>query len=59
MRPHVRTFVAVYEGVFDDHRAAICGRVLLRLAPGLPEASGVLDLVVWAHATWHPQHMAG
>jgi hypothetical protein len=59
VRPHVHTFVAIDECIFDNHRAAIRRSVLLRLAPRLPEAARVLDLVVWADAARHPQHMAG
>jgi hypothetical protein len=55
----VRTFIAVYEGILDNHRPPVRGCELLGLPPGLPEAPCVLDLVVGAHAAWHAQHMAG
>jgi hypothetical protein len=55
----LRTFVAVDEGILDNHRAPVrCGE-LLGLSARLPEAVGVPDLVVGAHAARYAQHMAG
>jgi hypothetical protein len=54
-----RTFVAVNEGILDNHSASVGGGELLRLAARLPEAAGISDLVVGAHAARHAQHMAG
>jgi hypothetical protein len=58
-RARMRTFVAVYECVLDDDGPPVGGCELLRLAPGLPEAACIPDMVVWAHAARHSQHMAG
>lgn len=58
-RAWVRTFVAVDEGVLDNHRAPVGGGELLGLSARLPEAAGVPDVVVGAHAARHAQHMAG
>jgi hypothetical protein len=55
----LRTFVTVYEGILDYHRPAIRGCELLRLAPCLPEAPCVLDMVIRAHAAGYAQDMAG
>lgn len=55
----MRTFVAVYEGVLDNHSAPVCRGELLGLAARLPEAAGVPNLVVGAHAARGTQHMAG
>jgi hypothetical protein len=55
----VHTFVAVYEGILDNDSAPVGGGELLRLAPGLPETACIPDVVVWADAARHSQHMAG
>ena len=55
----LRTFVAVDEGILDDHGAPVRRGELLRLAARLPEAAGVPDVVVGAHAARDAQHMAG
>ena len=54
-----RTFVAVDKGILDNHGAAVGSGELLGLAARLPEAAGILDLVVGADAAGDAQHMAG
>jgi hypothetical protein len=55
----LRTLVAVDECILDYHRPSICCRELLCLPPRLPECTGVLDMIVGAHATRYTQYMAG
>lgn len=57
--PTAPTFVAVNECVFDNHRPAIEGGVLLGLGPALPERVGtVLCGARRGHPAWYAQDMA-
>lgn len=52
------TFIAVDEGIFDNYCAPICCSELFCLSTRLPEAAGIPNLVIGAHAARYAQHMA-
>lgn len=54
----LRTFVAVDEGILDNHSPAICCSKLLCLAPRFPETARIPQMTIWSRATWYAQDMA-